>query len=417
MFAKVAAALEVRCLNCHSSETRMPLYASLPIAGGIIESDIEEGRHYMDIMEAFLPPEGMPVSEVALAKLEYVLQTDSMPPDWYVFMHWDGAVTDGERVRISDWIRDVRVRYYAPVGFSEDVVERPIHPLPPPRGGHADKVAIGRRLFHDVRLSTDDTVSCASCHALYKAGVDRSPFPTGIGGTPGVRNTPTIYNSAFQFSHSWDGWAGDLVKQTVGCITDPSRMASRLESITGKLQGDVSLTGEFEAVFADGWSMVNVADAIEAFVRTLTTPGSRFDRYLTEDNGSLSPEEEQGYGLFMDHGCWTCHVGKAMGGQSFEEMGRKVPFKTRSSDGREPDPGRFLVTGDEDDRGRFKVPTLRNVALTWPYMHDGSVGSMEEAVKVMSVCQTGETLSESETGHMVEFLKTLTGEYMGKTLR
>lgn len=418
LFSKVAAILEVQCLNCHSSESSLPFYASLPIVGGIIEADIEAGRRAMDMLDALLPPEGTPVSEVVLARMEQVINRDSMPPGRYLALHWDGGLDDDDRVRILGWIREVRVLFHAPPGLPEQVRGRAIHPLPESSRADPTRVALGKRLFHDTRLSRDDTLSCASCHALNKGGTDQARFSTGVDGAKGTVNSPTVYNAVFHFRQFWDGRAADLAEQADGPVNNPVEMAANWPEVIAKLQRDDSLTRDFLAAYPDGFSAGTITHAIAAFESTLVTPGSRFDRFLSGDGAALDDQEKRGYQLFLDHDCGTCHVGKALGGQSYELMGRRSDyFADRGSEIEEADRGRFNVTGLEDDMHRFKVPSLRNIALTFPYLHDGSLEDLADVVSIMSRYQVEPTLSKGEIEQVVLFLHTLTGTYKGKLLK
>lgn len=417
LFAKVAAVLEGQCLDCHSMETRFPFYASLPIIGDLIRADVEAGREAMDMLDDLLPPTGTPVSEVALARMEQVVNKDSMPPGAYLALHWDRGLEEEDATVIRAWISDVRIRFHAPPGLSPAVRARAIHPLPQPPVGDIRRVALGKRLFHDTRLSADDTVSCASCHGLNKGGTDLARFSTGVGGAKGTVNAPTVYNATFHFRQFWDGRAVDLAEQAEQPVTNPVEMAADWIEVMDKLEGDATLTRDFLAVYPNGFDVKTITDAIAAFERTLVTPDSRFDRFLLGDEDVLSETEREGYRLFQEHDCVTCHVGKAMGGQSFEKMGRYGDFFGDRGMVTKEDHGRFNVTGDEGDRHRFKVPSLRNVALTWPYFHDGSAADLAEAVATMARYQVKPTLSAAQVEKVALFLHTLTGHYQGRLLQ
>lgn len=417
LFSKVAAILEGQCLDCHSLETRLPFYAASPLIGDLINEDVEEGRVAMDMLDALLPPAGIPVSEVVLARLEQVVVKDSMPPGRYLALHWDKGLEEDDAAVILAWISDVRIRFHAPPGLASPVRARAIHPLPPPPAEDPRRVALGKRLFHDTRLSADDTVSCASCHGLNKGGTDQARFSTGVGGAKGSVNAPTVYNAVFHFRQFWDGRAADLAEQAEGPVTNPIEMAADWIEVVDKLEGDATLTGEFMAVYPDGIDAKSITDAIAAFERTLVTPDSRFDRFLLGDETALEGPEREGYRLFLEHDCVTCHVGKALGGQSFEKMGRHVDFFGGRARVTQEDRGRFNVTADEADMHWFKVPSLRNVALTFPYLHDGSAPDLAEAVAIMSRFQVKPTLSDTEVDQVVLFLKTLTGHYQGRLLK
>lgn len=281
------------------------------------------------------------------------------------------------------------------------------------------KIELGRMLFHDTRLSNDDTVSCATCHDLRFGGIDRSPVAVGVRGQTGPINTPTVFNAAFNVMQFWDGRAADLEAQANGPPNAPKEMDSNWEQINLKLLKDeriVELVKEayaFDDVSADldekYW-----LDAIADFERTLITPGAAFDRYLAGDESAVSQEVKEGYQIFKDVGCVECHNGIAIGAKSFQKLGRRNPYFGAHST--EVDLGRFNVTGKDEDRHVFKVPTLRNVALTGPWFHDGTKTTLEEAVAAMAEYQIGKGLSDFEVSRIVRFLESLNGEYQGQTL-
>jgi len=209
-----------------------------------------------------------------------------------------------------------------------------------------------------------------------------------------------------------------LVQQADGPVNNPIEMASNWPEAIGKLQQDAELTQAFNAAYPAGYSKETITSAIATFERTLITPNSRFDKFLSGDKSALKPEEQRGYALFLTNSCATCHVGKLMGGQSFEKLGRKGDyFAARGKPGAKPDFGRFNVTKKESDRFKLKVPTLRNIALTFPYMHDSTCKSLGEAVNTMARFMVGKKLPAADTAAIAEFLGTLTGEYQGKSLK
>lgn len=291
----------------------------------------------------------------------------------------------------------------------------PITPLPESVELDARKVALGERLFHDARLSADDTVSCASCHDLAKGGVDRQAHSTGIGGAQGKTNAPTVFNSAYNFRQFWDGRAADLVEQAGGPVHNPIEMGSSWAQVLEKLGRDRDLVDYFATLYPGGLQNRNIQDAIATFERSLVTP-SRFDRFLRGDREALSAREQAGYRLFKDYGCTACHQGMNVGGNMYQSFGIFGNyFQERGKDEPE-DQGRYNVTKREEDRHRFKVPSLRNVALTAPYFHDGSVARLEDAVRVMGRYQLGRILSEREVTDIVAFLNSLNGFWRGKPL-
>ena len=250
------------------------------------------------------------------------------------------------------------------------------------------------------------------------AGVDNKQYSEGVEGKLGGVNAPTVYNAVYNFVQFWDGRAVTLADQAAGPPVNPVEMASpNFDAIVAKLNKDKKFVREFKKVYPEGLSQATITDAIEQFERTLITPNSRFDKYLRGDKTAITAEELEGYELFKKYNCATCHVGKNLGGESYELMGlRKHYFADRGLELTEEDNGRFKQTGVERDRHRFKVPGLRNVALTWPYYHDGTRTSLKEAVCAMGTYQSGVELTDEEEDKIVAFLNTLTGEYQGKLL-
>lgn len=229
-------------------------------------------------------------------------------------------------------------------------------------------------------------------------------------------NAPTVFNAVYNFVQFWDGRAATLAAQAAGPPLNPVEMASSsFDEIIAKLQADKAFAKKFNAVYPDGMTEANLTDAIEHFERTLITPGSRFDKWLMGDDSALTADELEGYELFKKYDCATCHAGKNLGGLSYELMGlRRHYFAERGLELTEEDNGRYKETKNERDRHRFKVPGLRNVEHTWPYYHDGTRHTLEEAVLDMGKYQSGVDLTQAEVDKITAYLKTLTGEYKGK---
>lgn len=292
----------------------------------------------------------------------------------------------------------------------------PITPLPQAMALDARVVGLGRRLFHDTRLSADGSVSCASCHDLARGGTDRRGRSRGIGGAEGAINAPTVFNSGFNFRQFWDGRADSLEEQVDGPLQHPAEMGSSWPQALGRLAEDASYRNEFAAVYPDGITPANLRSALATFERSLVTPNSRFDRFLRGEAGALDEAERAGYRLFKQIGCSSCHQGVNIGGNSYQRLGVMADYFAVRGGISEADLGRFNVTGREEDRYFFKVPSLRNVALTAPYLHDGSAKTLDEAVVIMARYQLGLRLSAADVGRIVAFLRTLTGEYQGRML-
>lgn len=249
-------------------------------------------------------------------------------------------------------------------------------------------------------------------------GVDRKQYSEGINGQFGGVNAPTVYNAALNFVQFWDGRAADLKEQAAGPPLNPVEMGcTSFDQICEALAQDKDFTKKFTEVYPEGYSQSTITDAIAEFEKTLLTP-SRFDKYLMGDKNALTAEELEGYQLFKDNKCATCHVGVNVGGQSYEFMGIKNSyFDYRNTGLTDGDNGRYAVTKKESDRHKFKTPTLRNVMLTYPYMHDGTVASVEDAIRIMHEFQIGKEINDVEVEKIVVFLRTLNGEYNGKMLQ
>lgn len=284
----------------------------------------------------------------------------------------------------------------------------PIDPLPLSVDLDEHKVALGRKLFFDTRLSRDNSVSCASCHILEKGGADQLTRSIGIGGQVGDMNAPSVFNVSYNFKQFWDGRAETLEDQIEGPIHNPKEMGSSWSQVMTKLKHVTEYQSSFAIAYQDGMNAQNIKDAIATFERSLITPNSKFDQYLRGDQNALSAAEKNGYLLFKDYGCISCHQGTNIGGNLFEKFGVMTTSNAVSS---KSDLGRFNVTGLDADRNVFKVPSLRNVAYTAPYFHDGSAKTLEEAVNRMAVFQLARTLTPSENRDIVLFLRTLTGEF------
>lgn len=406
------------CLSCHSADPKVPFYAKMPVAGKIVMKDIDSGYRAYDIepvMEALKIDAN--VSAVDLAKIEKVVLDDRMPMPKYYLVHWGSSLTEAKKEIVLDWVKGERIAMYDD-GLPEDKAAEPVRPIDLTAEVDQEKVALGFALFHDTRLSVDNTVSCASCHDLSTAGVDNHQYSHGVDDQVGGVNAPTVYNAVYNFVQFWDGRAKTLADQAAGPPLNPIEMASTsFDEIIAKLQADKPFAKAFTAVYPDGLTEANITDAIEEFERTLITPNSRFDKWLRGDNEAITADELAGYELFKKYDCATCHVGPNLGGQSYELMGlRRHYFADRGLELTVEDNGRFKETQLERDRHRFKVPGLRNVEHTWPYYHDGTRETLEDAVRDMGIYQSGVELTSAEVGQITSFLKTLTGEYQGKLL-
>lgn len=267
------------------------------------------------------------------------------------------------------------------------------------------KVSLGRMLYHDTRLSISQTISCNSCHVLERFGVDNEATSIGHDGRRGDRNSPTVYHAAFHVAQFWDGRAKDVEEQAKGPVGNPVEMgmpdAAHVDRVLRSIPGYAPL---FAAAFPGQKQPVsfdNAALAIAAFERRLVTP-SPFDAFQQGDTSALTAQQQRGLATFLEVGCTTCHVGPVVGGSMFQKLGLVHPYESA-------DPGRFKVTGNEADRSVFKVPSLRNVTEIGPWFHDGSVGTLEEAIRLMGWHQLGRKLDDAQVADIAAFLKSLTG--------
>jgi len=283
--------------------------------------------------------------------------------------------------------------------------------LPAEAGSQANpvtdaKIELGRILYYDPRLSKNQDVSCNSCHQLDNFGVDSEPTSPGHKGQLGGRNSPTVYNAAFHVSQFWDGRAADVEEQAKGPVLNPIEMAMPSEeAVLVVLNSVPGYPPLFAAAFPgeeDPVSYDNMARAIGAFERRLVTP-SRFDAFIGGEADALTGQELEGLEAFVTLGCIQCHMGPAIGGGSYQKLGRNVPYPSE-------DKGREEATGNEADRYFFKVPSLRNVAETGPYFHDGSVATLDEAIRLMGKHQLGVELDAKQVLVLTAFLESLTGE-------
>ena len=293
---------------------------------------------------------------------------------------------------------------------------QPILPLPEIPELPPLRVALGERLFHDTRFSADGTLSCASCHDLGRGGVDGRKVSIGIGGAIGAINAPTVFNSGLSFVQFWDGRAASLEEQAAGPIHNPVELGSNWAEVLGRLRQDGELVARFKEAYGAGPSEQNIVDALASFERTLITRNSRFDRYLAGDTTALTAREAEGYRLFREYGCVSCHQGVLIGGNMYQKFGVLGDYFAHRPQTK-ADLGRYNVTGRESDRHVFKVPSLRNVALTAPYFHDGSASTLQQAVTTMGRYQLGRELDDGDVEAITDFLGSLTGEWRGAPLQ
>ncbi|MDO5651136.1 MAG: cytochrome-c peroxidase [Moraxella sp.] len=290
---------------------------------------------------------------------------------------------------------------------SAAVRNEPISPIEVATVSSPEIVELGKKMFFDPRLSKSGAISCNSCHNLALGGTDNLPTSIGHNWAQGPINSPTVLNSKFGLAQFWDGRAKDLAEQAGGPIVNPLEMASTNEHVLLVLNSIPAYQQMFNKAYntTGDITIEQVTDSLAQFEETLVTPDSRFDKWLKGDDSAITAQELEGYELFKSSGCVACHNGAAVGGASFQKFGLLEQYTTKNLS-----KGRFGVTGKAEDELVFKVPTLRNIDLTYPYFHDGAVNSLEEAVRIMGKIQLGREFNDGEIDSIVAFLKTLTGE-------
>lgn len=284
-----------------------------------------------------------------------------------------------------------------------------VSPLQPPEPGNAEEIELGRRLFGEKKLSGRQTVSCLSCHNLAAGGVDHLARSIGDDGRPGIINAPTVYNASLNSSLFWDGRVATLEEQANEPILNPTEMNSNWALINSRLNQDAGYRDAFESVYQAPASRETVVKALAAYERTLVTLNSPFDRYLRGESQAMSTESIRGYEKFRSYGCISCHQGANLGGNIYEKFGIMGDYFQDRGNIKRSDWGRFNVTHREEDRFVFRVPSLRNVAETAPYFHDGSAADLKSAIRVMSRYQLGRQLDDHEVSELEAFLACLSG--------
>ena len=402
-----------QCVACHSHSPEFPLYANWPVIGDIVKQDAALAIREFDVKTVINGiKDGEPIDEVTLNKLEYAFQNETMPPLKYYMAHWGTVINSTEKEIALNWIKEYRAEHHYNGLASDEFTNEPIQVIPDSISVDPAKAELGRMLYNDVRLSIDNSISCASCHDLSKGGTDNKPFSEGVNGQFGGINAPTVFNAAFNFVQFWDGRAANLAAQAAGPPTNPVEMAHKSWSdIENILAADKEFAKAFTTVYPDGITEANICNAIAEYERTLITPNSPFDLYLKGNKEAMTEEQILGYELFKQYSCATCHAGVNLGGLSYEYMGlHNNYFEARGTELTEEDYGRGKQEESTFFDHRFKTPGLRNVALTAPYFHDATQATLLDAVNAMVEYQTSEKIKPEEAEKIVDFLNTLTGK-------
>lgn len=271
----------------------------------------------------------------------------------------------------------------------------------------AELISLGESLFNEKLLSADADISCSSCHTLETGGVDNKQFSDGHRGAKTGRNSPTVFNAAGHTAQFWDGRAPDVESQALGPILAAGEMGMPDEAtVVRVLKARPEYVAKFSAAFPeekDPITFKNVGIAIGSYERTLVTP-SRWDKFLAGDQTTLTDKEKQGFKEFVSTGCTACHSGQLLGGQTFMKLGVVTPWPNQN------DLGKFTLTKQESDKMVFKVPSLRNSALTKPYFHDGSANTLPEAIKLMGKHQLGKELTDQQAESISSWLSSTSKE-------
>lgn len=284
--------------------------------------------------------------------------------------------------------------------------DRMITPLPTSIPYDKEKAMLGKQLYMDTSLSKDGKVSCNTCHDLKRYGVDNEIFSIGADGVLDEPfNSPTTFNSVFNFVQFWDGKAKNLAEQAKNPFINPKEMALKDEAeVVKRVEANAKYKASFDKIYGE-ITMQNITDAIAEFEKTLITPNSPFDRYLNGDENAISSQAKRGWEAFKSNGCVACHQGQNVGGTMYQKIGIFEPYPNQEN------LGRYEITKIESDKMVFKVPSLRNVAKTAPYYHDGSIPTLDACVQFMAYYQLGRFLDQQTVDDIVAFLESLTGEF------
>ena len=413
---QVAAILEQNgCYSCHSGQDGTPFYAKLPFADPIL-AHVEIGTRFWDLRREDLENP----SEVLLSKLQHSVTSGNMPLVEYKLIHWGTGFNKAEKSLLTEWILSQRQERFATGTACEAYAQHALQPIPDSLATDIRKVTLGRKMYNEARVSLDGTLSCATCHVIDQGGADSRGTRTseGIYGQFGGINAPTVLNAAFNVEQFWNGRAHTLADQAAGPPVNPVEMGDQTwEQICERLSQDASLVAEFQSIYPEGITLATVTDAIAEYEKTLITPNDRLDQMLKGDENALTEEEKKGLAAFMDNSCAVCHVGKTLGGQSFETLGIYEDYYAAREQSNpdivynDDDKGLAGFTGDTADLHRFKVPGLRNISKTSPYFHDGTQATIEDAVRAMFRFELGvKEAPESDVASISAFLRTLDGE-------
>ncbi len=423
--------MQAKCAACHGADASYNSFINF-LAFGQLRRDVENARKAFTMTEA----NDMRSGAVDYLKMDKVLRTRNMPPTQYTLVHLGTCLTpeDVAVLRTRYTRQGALARMFTPIQTGNNrpaamggtpidcAMQEGIRAL----GENPLKVRLGHLLFFDPRLSTTNEVSCASCHDLTLGGTDNKTKSEGVPGEDGKPqlggvNAPSVYNAAGNIRQFWDGRAANLAEQAGGPPLNPVEMGySKPEDwklIAEKLAEDPELAALFSAVYGEaGITCDTITDAIAAFEKCLSTPDSDFDRFLRGDEHALTEEQKQGLDDYVSYGCVTCHAGPTLGGASFENINTHADLRAHAEGYEESAFGLADFTKDAKHKDMFRVPNLRNVALTAPYFHTGTVSTLEEAVRIMFQTEIGLEPSKAMVQRVTAFLHAQTGKLGGKPL-
>ena len=350
---------EASCITCHQKNTILPFYSDFPLIGQIAKDDHKKGYRMFDMEEAWdkIKKEEV-LNEVYLAKIEMeTIILGTMPPTKYNIFHWGSSITASKKTILKSWVKFHREKFHSNVLSAEQFKNEPVQPIPISIQANRRKAKLGEELFYDKCLSSDNSISCASCHNLKNGGADNRQYPEGINKRLGGINTSTVYNAYFNAMQSWNGCSSSMEEHIEKHLTSPNIMGNdSFTEIIEKLQNDSIINNSFKKIYDDGVTIFSITNAITEFVKTLFTPDSDFDKYIKGDEYAINKMQVFGYELFKSHKCVTCHAGINLGGQTRELMGRhKNYFDDRGWELMKEDMGYFNCTADEYEIGRAHV--------------------------------------------------------------
>ncbi len=296
-----------------------------------------------------------------------------------------------------------------PVCFAQSNQNLTIPPIPTPVKYEPNKIAAGKALFNAPLFSSNNTISCNSCHILNRGGTDNLPTYVGINKQPGTLNTPTVLNASLNFRQFWNGRAKSLADVVEDHLLDPTVFDNNWNVVIQRIKEKPKLVALFKDAYQGEINENTIKDALSVYQHTLLTPNSALDRFRV-DKAAMSPDALKGYQLFKNYGCRTCHQGPGVGGNLYQKLGIYKDYFATKSKITKADLGLYNITGKEEDKYVFKVPSLRNVTLTAPYLHDGSAATLEEVIQIMGIYQVGQPIQPFDVPYIIKFLQSLSGK-------